>query len=145
MTALPNLPQYIEPPIREKLEEAINAVTPHLPESPEVVFVSTQVGEPKVPSVWLFTNHLIVEIRRPLNKERIQFDFGRLHEAVDWVRLNARKYDLKNPAADSVLQLEFTTTDGMSSELSATGEGCAHLLEVYRKRVLANFRGISNH
>ena len=140
MTVEPNVPEYIEQPIREKLEEAIKAVTPHLPEPPEEVFVSTNEGEPKVSSVWLFTRQLIVEVRGPLKKERIQFEFARLYKAVDWVRLKARKYDFGHPEGDSLLELEFTTIDGLNSELSATGEGCTRLMEVYRKRVLGNFK-----
>ena len=139
MTTKPYLPDYIEPPIKEKLEEAIAAVTPHLPEPPEEAFVSTNVGEPRVPSVWLFTKHLIVEIRGPLNQGRIQFDFARLYKAVDWVRLKARRYEFGVPSADSLLELEFTTIDGLATELSATGEGCARLMEVYRSRFLENF------
>ena len=140
MTAKPNLPEYIEPPIREKLEEAIEAVAPHLPEPPEECFVSTQATEPRVPSIWLFTKHLLVEIRLPLSKERVQFDFARLHRSVDWIRLNARRYDFAHAVDDSVLELEFTTTDGTNSELSATGEGCTRLMEVYRERILRNFK-----
>ncbi len=140
MTVKLNLPKYIEPPIRAKLEEVIEAVTPHLPESPEEVFVSTKVGEPRVPSLWLFTKYLVVEIRGPLNRERIQFDCGRLYKAVDWIRLKALKYDFGNPKEDSVLEVEFTTIDGLTSELSATGKGCARLMDVYRDRLIGNFK-----
>ena len=139
MTTKLNLPDYIEQPIRQKLEETIKAVTPQLPEPPEEAFVSTNLGDPKIPSVWLFTKHLIVEIRGPLNQGRIQFDLARLYKAVDWIRLNARKYDFGKPADDSRLDLEFTTIDGLATELLATGEGCARLMEVYRDRFLENF------
>ena len=136
-----DLPSYIELPIREKLANVIDIVTPHLPEKQvEAVFVSTNTGEggPKVLSVWLFTKNLIVDIRGPLRKDRIQFDFARFSKAVDWIRLNARRYDYESPGIDSQLELEFTTTDGLATELSATGEGCTHLMEVYRNRFLAN-------
>ena len=134
MTDKSNLPEYIDPPIREKLGEVITTVTPHLPETPEEVFVSTQENEPRVRSVWLFTKHLVVEIRSPLSKERTVFDFGRLYRAVDWVRLDARRYAFDDPADDAVLELEFTTTDSVTSEISATGKGCPHLMEIYRER-----------
>ena len=48
-------------------------------------------------------------------------------------------YNFGEPADDSQLGLEFTTIDGLSTELTATGEGCARLMEVYRDRFLANF------
>ena len=135
------LPSYIEKPIQEKLLKVIDTVCKHLPEQPCDVFVSTSPNGsgPNYPSVWLFTPHLLVEIRNPLNQNRIQCDMAEFKDAVDWIRLNARKYDFESLKNDSELDLEFTTRDGLTGELSASGEGCAHLMEIYKRRFLLNF------
>ena len=137
------LRDYIEATVREKLTKVIDTVSNNLPEQPCEVFVSTSAngGGPNYPSIWLFTQHLLVEIRNPLNQDRVQFELFPFKDAVDWMRLNARKYDFKNPMRDSALDLEFTTKDGLTAELTATGEGCAHLMELYRRRFLLNFKG----
>ena len=91
--------------------------------------------------LWLFTPQLIVEIRNPLGQNRFQCEMARFKHAVDWIRLSARKYDFRDHTPESELDLEFTTTDGLSSALSATGEGCPELMRIYRKRFLTNFTG----
>ena len=137
------LPAYIEKPIQEKLLKVIDTVCENLPEQPSEVFVSTSsngIG-PNYPSVWLFTRNLLVEIRHPLNQDRIQFELFPFRDAVDWMRLNARKYDFKKLTKDAELDLEFTTKDGLTGELSATGDACAHLMKIYKGRFSVNFTG----
>ena len=140
-----DLPEYIDAPIREKLEKIKAKVIENLPdnESPNGIFVSTKStqGSLSYLGIWLFTPRLVVEIRNPLSKARIQYEMARLRDAVDWIRLNARNYDFKDHRADSELDLEFTTEDGLSSVLSANGEGCPTLMEVYRDSFLPNFTG----
>lgn len=137
------LPERIDTQIRTKLQRAIDTVKTNVPEEPKTVFVSTSTmaGELKYLGVWLFTERLVVEIRNPLDKARIQYEIARFQSAVDWVRLNARNYDLKNDGADSELELEFTTTDGLSSVLSANGVGCSELMDVYNKLFVPSFTG----
>ena len=137
------LPEYIEAPIREKLGKVIATVSSNLPEEPDEAFSSVSSGEGgrTYPNTWLFTRNLVVEIRNPLSQDRIQHDLARLAESVDWIRLNARKYEFGDATEDSQLELEFTTTDGLAGTLSATGQGCIRLMEVYRSRFLANFIG----
>lgn len=138
-----DLPEYIEEPIRNKLDRVVASVIKNLPEEPQGAFVSTSVrqGTLNVLSVWLFTPKLVVEIRKPLSQARIQYDMARLMDAVDWIRLIAHDYEFGEPSEDSRLDLEFTTTDGVSSVISANGEGCRRLMEVYRNRFLPNFTG----
>ena len=100
-----------------------------------------QFGGPDYTSVWLFTKNLVVEIRNPLNEGRIQYEIAPFRQAVDWIRLNARRYEFEEPTETSQLDLEFTTMDGLSAGLSATGQGCRHLMTIYRDRFLANFTG----
>jgi hypothetical protein len=137
------LPKYIEAPIRERMQKVIATVSANLPEQLEEAFSSSVSGEggPIYPAIWLFTQNLVVEIRNPLNRDRIQHDLAPFAGIVDWIRLNARKYDFGDPGEDSQLELEFTTTGGLAGTLLATGQGCPHLMEVYRRRFLTNFTG----
>ena len=139
MSTSPELPAYIGIQTKRKLELAMAAIIPLLPESSEEVFVCTQKKDPQIPSAWLFTKNLAVEIRNPLNEDLIHFDFCHISKAVDWVRLIARKYDFHQFTVDSELELEFTTTAGASANLWGTGAGCEHLLKIYKDRVLTNF------
>lgn len=140
------LPEYIGNAYRKKLSGVIETVTRHLPEQPEEAYVSTDLDEGVVvyPGVWLFTPRLLVEIRNPLYGDRIQFEIARLERAVDWVRLNARKYEFDEPTDNSQLELEFTTIDGLSSALLATGRGCRELMNVYHTRFLPNLVSIAD-
>jgi hypothetical protein len=134
-------PDYMEAPVRHKLTEVMQTVIEKLPEKPDKAFVCTDrsVGARSYFCIWLFTQKLMVKIRNSLNQDRIQYEMYRFENAVDWIRLNARRYDFKKPMSDSQLDLEFTTTDGVSDELSATGEGCHYLMEIYHDRFLSNF------
>ena len=139
-------PKYIRKSIREELQKVSTRVARQLPEGeiPDRVFVSTSAfsGELKYLGVWLFTSNLYVEIRNPLDKDRIQFEMARFRSAVDWIRLNARNYDFKECSDVSELELEFTTTDGVSTVISATGEGCDHLMGLYKQTFLSNFAAL---
>ena len=137
------LRDYIEVPIQEKLRAVITTVSKNLPEDPVEVFVSTSLSQngPTILSAWLFTERVLVEIRNPLSHERIQCELAPFKDAVDWIRLNARRYDFENTAPESELELEFTTKDGLTGLLSAAGQGCTHLMEIYRCRFLKNFTG----
>ena len=138
-----SLPEYIEEPIRDELSKVVATVTANLPENLEETFVSTSFsqGERNYPSVWLFTSKLAVEIRYPLRQARIQYEMFRLKNSVDWIRLNARRYDFGDPAENSELDIEFTTIDSVSSILEATGDGCRHLMGVYKRWFSPNFTG----
>ena len=140
-----DLPDYVEEPFRDKLHQVVSKVISILPddEHPVRAFVSTDTTRSELTylSVYLFTPKLVVEIRRPLDKERIQYEMFRLKDTVDWIRLNARKYDFETAVEDSQLELEFTTTEGASSVLSANGTGCSDLMEVYKSYFRHNFTG----
>ena len=137
------LPEYIEEPIKEKLNEVVTTVIKYLPEHPEEIYVSTSLsqGERNYPSVWMFTAKVAVEIRHPLNKARIQYEMFRLNDAVDWIRLNARRYAFGDTTEDSELDIEFTTIDSVSSILQANGKGCRDLMSVYERWLRPNFIG----
>lgn len=137
------VPEYIDEPIRVQLIKVIETVIPNLPEDPFEIFVSTNLnrGELNYLGVWLFTSKLAVEIRNPLNQHRIQYDIYGFSDKVDWIRLNARNYEFGDPVEDSQLDLEFSTADGVSSGLSANGEGCTHLMRLYKEKFLRNFTG----
>lgn len=143
-----DLPDYIEEPIRQKLCKTMDAVIATLPEgeAPNEVFISTSSTQSsrRYLGVWLFTLNLAVEIRTPLDRDRIQFEMFRFRNAVDWIRLRARKYKFEDPQDDSELDLEFTTKEGVSSELSADGKGCRHLMDIYRSQFLENFTGTTD-
>ena len=138
-----DIPKYISKPIREELQKVSTRVARNLPkgETPGRVFVSTSLfsGELKFLSVWLFTSRLVVEIRNPLEKGRVQYEMARFKRAVDWIRLNAREYEFKDASEASELELEFTTVAGLSTVISATGEGCDFLMALYREQFLPNF------
>ena len=137
------LPEYVGEPALDGLRRVITIVSEHLPETREEIFVSMGLigGGPDYLSAWLFTANLIVEVRNPLAHARIQYEMAPLKGCVDWIRLNARRYEFKEPAEDSELDLEFTTTDGLSGVLSSYGQGCRHLMDFFRRRFLANFTG----
>ena len=139
--------EYVEASVREKLAGVVGTVfdcllKSHFPsEVPDDVFVSTtDSGGVLNLTAWLFTPRLVVQIRNPLDRDRIQYEMAPFENAVDWIRLNARKFDLENSSDDSQLELEFSTADGLTQELSATGKGCDHLMRVYRDRFLSNFK-----
>ena len=136
------IPEYIEEPIRNKLLKAIELVSSNLPESPDEVYVSTTFDQPQISAVWLFTPNLISEIRHALTPDRIQHDVAQFAGTVDWLRLNARKYAFQEATDESQLDLEFTTTVGLSGTLYATGKGCPRLMELYRDRFLPNLNGV---
>ena len=139
------MPSYIDGKVKEKIENVLPLVCQNLPsdEQPEDIFVSNPpTGQgPSNISVWLFTPNLVVEIRNPHIDGRIQQDLSPFKDSVDWIRLDARRFKFNDPDPESELALEFTTTDGLSGELLASGEGCSRLMEIYRRRFLANFTG----
>lgn len=138
---------YIDQPIADRLNKAVDVVCANLPpnEMPEEIYSSVSLGQgaSAYPNVWVFTQHLILEIRHPLAKDRIQFELVRFKHAVDWIRVNAWNFAFEDPTEGSQLELEFTTTDGFSGVLSATGIACRDLMDVYQRRFLANF--VSTH
>ena len=110
-------------------------------EVPQEIFVSVSNGGGRIDfTVWLFTKSLIVQIRNPIDKERIQYEMARFEKAVDWIRINTRRFDLEQTHDDSEFDLEFSTMDGLSHELSASGAGCRKLMELYEKQFLPNFK-----
>ena len=143
------LPDYISAPIREKLGQVVEIVLKNIPEEEELLdyFVSTPPSEGGADNftVWLFTTQLVVEIRNPLMQGRIQHDLCPFAGLVDWMRLDARNFEFEGPNSDSSLTLQFTTRDGLSGELWATGLGCSRLVEIYRDRFLKNFYPLGEH
>ena len=137
------LPPYIDEKVRQKLDKVIGLVSKNLPEQPDEAFCNVTSGDRgfTYPEVWLFTPRLVVEIRNPLSATRIQHDLASFANIVDWIRLTAHDYDFERADAVSKLELEFTTTDGLSGTLSAVGEGCTDLMKVYRDKFLPNFTG----
>ena len=96
-------------------------------------------GGRAIANSWLFTKNLVVMIRDPRDEGRLQYDIAPFKHSVDWMRFNSRNYDFENAATESDLALEFTTKDGFSGELVASGEGCSHLFRIYRDWFLPNF------
>ena len=139
-------PEYIDGPIRQRLVEITELVRQRLPEAPHEVFVSTSSEEESLNylGVWLFTPRLVVEIRGPLRNARIHYEIARFRDAVDWIRVNARNYEFGKCDRGSELEVEFSTQDGLTSVLSANGEGCGRLMEVYENIFLPNFIGSRN-
>ena len=135
------VPDYIEGPIRTKIEIVLELMRGNIPEDIEDLFVSTYPNAtgPDRYTLWLFTDRFVVKVQNPINLERIVHELASLKHGVDWVQLDARKFDFGKHASDSILMLQFTTTDGMSDELWGEGEGCPRLMEVYKKRFLGNF------
>ena len=137
-----NVPDYIEGPIRAKIESVFELMRGNIPEAIEELFVSTypNANGPDRYTLWLFTDRFVVKVPNPLNLDRIEHDMASLKACVDWVQLDARNYDFSPlHASDSRLKLEFTTTDGLSGELWGEGEGCLRLMEIYKTRFLGNF------
>ena len=140
-------PEHVDASNRQRLKEVIEKVVEEVPEELERAFVSTDSSEGAQSyfSTWLFTPTLVVKIRNSFNQNRIQYEIARLEKSVDWIRLDARSFEFNDCpkdsdcTEDSTLDLEFTTTDGLSSEISAAGKGCAELMEIYRDRFLRNF------
>ena len=139
------VPSYVDNKAKEKIENVLQLVYQNLPdgEQPQDIFVSNPQngGGPTNISVWLFTQTCVVEIRNPHIDGRIQHDLAPFKDSVDWIRLDARRFKFGDPEPESELALEFTTADGLSGELLASGEGCSRLMEVYREKFLPNFTG----
>ena len=130
----------LEEPIRDKLIGIVKLVVSNLPEPPIDAFVSTSPSDSGVSydGVWLFTSKYVAEIRTPLRMGRVQHDVARFRGLVDWVRLTARHYDFQRSHEESQLDLEFTTSDGLSGTLSGVSFRCEHLMKIYRERFLEN-------
>ena len=137
------LPLYIPHPTRAHFEELIEIVSRNLPEKPDEAFPSVELTTdgPYYPNIWLFTANHIVQIQRPSINNRIQHDLAQFIGLVDWVRLTARNYDFSDIKDNSELDLEFTTTSGVGGTLSACGEGCRQLIDIYHRRFLTNLVG----
>ena len=137
------LPEYLPLPIREQFEEIIGAVSRNIPEDIEEVFPSIELvyEGPSYPNIWLFTSTFIVQVQRPSINNRIQHDIAPFAGLVDWVRLTARNYDFADGEGNSELDLEFTTNGGLGGTLSTRGEGCKHLMDIYRRRFLDDLVG----
>lgn len=139
-----DFPEYIEDHRKSELRKIIDTIVETLPEKPksnDTPFFSTDSNQESSSYfiIWLFTTTLAVQIRNSRKHYRVQYEIVRLKDAVDWIRLNAVEYDLVNPTVSSQLEIEFTTTDGATGELSATGERCRALMELYKTRFLPNF------
>ena len=137
------VPDYIDDKVKEKVNAVLKLVGQTLPsnEKPEDIFVSNPLADegPTNLSAWIFTRCYIVEIRNPHIDGRIQYDVAPLKDSVDWIRLDARRFKLHDPEPESQLALEFSTTDGFSGELLASGKGCSRLMEIYGQQLLKNF------
>ena len=137
------VPSYIDSRFREKMKSLMPVISENLPSGEALVdvFVSNpRGGDPQIRfSAWLFTENLVVEVRNPHFDDRIQHDLAPIRECVDWIRFDARNYDFSEYTPESELSLEFSTKDGLTGELFASGEGCKRLMEIYRSRFLPNF------
>lgn len=143
----PELPEYLNREVRSAISGVIDNVVPLLPEQVvKAMFVCTKRRNPndsrlEYPDVWLFLDDIIVQIYRP-REERLQFEFSRFKNQIDWIRLTAAEYNPARPdviSEESVLELDFTTKDGVSNDLSANGEGCPELLRMYREQFIPNW------
>lgn len=136
----PNVPEEI----RARLTEILTAVAALYPEELVDTFAShgDEDGAPgrQFDSLWMFTEHYFGEVRNPLaNPQRLNFDVAPLKNSVDWLRLNAREYpNMAGATETSRLELEFSTTDGLSGTLYAVGADCDRLMEIYRSYFQAN-------
>jgi hypothetical protein len=142
------IPKYIKGETRKKLSEVACKVEVLLPETVQETFVSTRFSQGSLvhSGVWLFSESLIVEIRDPMSSNKTQFEIGRIRKDVDWIRLTARNFNLgenpenaENPGSKAELDLEFTTRNGLSYEITANGKGCSDLFRLYRERFISNW------
>ena len=139
------MPDYVDEPLREHLDRVLGLVGKNLPKGEiiEDVFVSkvqTQSGVTNT-TAWYFTGRLIGEIRNPNRDDRIVHDLALIKCRVDWMRLDAVRFNFssENEHPDARLTLEFTTADGLSGELVGAGKSCRHLMDIYKSRFLPNF------
>ena len=141
------IPRYITGETRRVLSDVACKVEDLLPETVQDTFVSTRSSQGSLvhSGVWLFSESLIVEIRDPMSN-KTQFEIGRIRNDVDWIRLTARNFDLaensgstESPGNRAELDLEFTTRNGLSCEITANGRGCSDLMRLYRKRFIDNW------
>ena len=142
-----NLPADIGEPIAVVLLQRIHDASQLLPDSHEVsrCFVSRLVapdGNLRYQSVWMFAGKVVVEVKNPL-ETTVLHDVVRIADAVDWVQLATRNYDFQEATNESYLELEFTTTDGYSGTLYATGQGCSELMDLYRNRFVTNYAALA--
>ena len=87
------VPDYIEGPIRTKIETVLELMRGNIPEDIEELFVSTYPNAigPDRYTLWLFTDRFVVKVQNPINLERIVHELASLKHGVDWVQLDARK------------------------------------------------------
>ena len=137
------VPDYIGCVLRERVQSLVAVIEKTLPSGQSTVDIFVSNPRPEggraISSSWLFTQNFVVMIRDPRSDERLlQYDIAPFKDSVDWVRFNSRNYAFGDAVPESDLILEFTTKDGFSGELSASGEGCDHLFRIYRDRFLPN-------
>ena len=137
------VPEYIGCILRDRVGSLIPLIERTLPEGQSTVALFINNPRPEggrsTSSCWLFTQSLVVRIRDPRDEGRLQHDIAPFKDSVDWVRLNSRYYEFEGSDSESDLVLEFTTKDGFSGELVASGEGCSHLFRIYKEQFLPNF------
>ena len=135
------MPEYLEESINTMVDDVFRRIQGNIPEEVEDLFISIppRTTSPDSYILWVFTKLYIVRVWNPSNVDRIQHDMAYLANCVDWVELDARKFDFVNSESSSRMRLEFTTTDGFSGELWGQGKGCDHLMTIYRERFIKNF------
>ena len=135
------IPEYVDPQVREKITRIFEMMRDNIPGEVEELFVSIapNASGPGSITLWAFTDLHVVRVWDPINEDRIQHEIAYVARCVDWVELDARKFNFGTPDRNSRLRLEFTTTDGLSGELWGEGEGCTHLMTIYKERFLRNF------
>ena len=143
------VPAYVRETVKDQVNRVLPAVQKNLPagEKPDALFISISPSEGVTNySVWLFSEHLVIEIRNPHIAGRIQHDLGPFKNSVDWIRLDAHDFDFEEEVhPESRLRLEFTTMDGLTGELFAKGEdACRGLMSIYHDKLLPNFLWVLN-
>ena len=140
------LPQGLPKQVSQRINEVLVGFEELYPEDIAVVFASTsdahganEAEDRHFDSLWLFTEQYIGEVRNlQAGGQRVNFDIARLARNVDYIRISSRDFDIKKATADSWMELEFTTSDGLSGSLRSLGVACDDLLKIYQDYFKAN-------
>lgn len=122
-------------------EKIISKLFPELKGVQITLFLSVASKRTNTPNtvLWLLSDVALVAVTEPFRETSSYIEYIRYKGRIDWLRLRAFDYDFDEVRPESELLLEFTTEDGYSEGISASGKGCDRLQEIWKKYFTSNY------
>ena len=143
------IPEYEDAEVKSLLGEhlprlgkIISKLFPQLINEKFTLFLSVASKRTNTPNtvLWLLSDVALVAVTDPFREAFAYIEYIRYKERIDWLRLRAFDYDFDEGIPESELLLEFTTEDGYSEGISASGKGCDYLQEIWKQYFISNYQ-----